>query len=129
MRVAATVTGVDSIIGKLKRFLHRQEVLPLAVLESEAPGLEAEIFAQTPKDTGQLEQSVDVTVYQLSGSKCMLWAKAHAFSPTGYDYSDIQHDNEAFHHPVKGKAHYISDPFQEAVERIEDRLGTEVTYD
>jgi hypothetical protein len=54
---------------------------------------------------------------------------ASARSSNGYNYAGIQHENEEYEHPIKGKAHYISEPFERATKRIEERMRKELKVD
>lgn len=123
---ATSQRSVQNAKKQLQGFLKKLDTLPTKIIQEEAVKLKAEIIAETPYDTGKLEASVRVSVSK-DKRRPGLNASASARSPQGYDYAGIQHEREDFNHPKKGKAHYISDPFKRATERIEQRLSREVT--
>lgn len=125
---ATSQQSVQTAKKQLQRFLKKLDTLPIKILEEEAQTLKAEIIAETPFETGRLERSVKVTVSK-DKRRPGLNASASALNPeTGYNYAGIQHENTSYHHD-KGKAHFISDPFERAVKRIERRFSEEVTPD
>lgn len=125
---ATSQKSVQDAKKQLQRFLRKLETVPTRILQEEAQQLKAEIIAETPYETGKLEASVKVTVSR-DKRRPGLNASASARSPQGYDYADIQHERADFTHPIKGKDHFISDPFQRATKRIERRLREELTLD
>lgn len=113
----------------LQKFLRKVQTVPTRILEEEATTLYSEIIAETPFKTGKLENSVRVSVSK-SKSRPGLNASASARDPkTGYNYAGIQHEDTSFEHPVKGKDHFISDPFNRATQRIKQRVRDEVKYE
>ena len=129
--ISATKTSsVQDAIKNLTRFVKKLETVPTAELMKSAETMKAEMVAQAPYSTGKLERSIRVRVSK-SKTRPGIRASASAHSPDGYNYAGIQHENEAFQHPVKGKAHYISDPFNSEVEKLKVRLRKElkVTHD
>lgn len=125
---ATSIKSVQDAKKQLQRFLRKLDTVPTQILQEEAQKLKAEIIAETPYETGKLEASVKVTVSR-DKRRPGLNASASARSPSGYNYAGIQHEREDFTHPIKGKAHFISDPFQRATQRIEKRMREELTLD
>ena len=125
--VRARVKGLKQARDKLGRFAKGVDEKSLRIFLEEAPRIEAEAKLETPVESGDLRNSVTVSVSQIK-RKVNLVASASSIH-RGYDYSNIQHDNGAFNHPNGGKAHFIRDPFNRGVERIERRLREEVGYD
>lgn len=125
--VRVRVRGLKQARDKLGRFAKGVDEKSFRILLEEAPRIEAEAKLETPVESGDLRNSVTVSVSQ-SGRKASLTASASSIH-RGYDYSNIQHENETFNHPNGGKAHFIRDPFNRGVERIERRLREEVGYD
>lgn len=122
---SATVTkSVQDAKKQLQKLLRKLDTVPTKILEEEAQTLKAEIIAETPYETGKLEASVRVRVAK-DKKRPGLNASASARSK-GYNYAGIQHERTDFKHPVKGKAHYISDPFNRAIKRIDKRLREEL---
>lgn len=117
----ANLKSVYNAKRRLQRFLKTLDTVPVQVLEEESRVLYGQILAEVPVSTGKLEESVSVSVSSnRSGDVVGLTATASALSPRGYNYAGIQHENEFFEH-TKGKAHYISDPFNDAIKRIKQK--------
>lgn len=116
------------IRDKLGRFVKTVETKPYQILLEEAARCEQEAKLQTPVLSGKLRDSVRV---QVTGKFLTptVKASASALSDRGYDYANIQHETMWFNHPNGGKDHFISDPFFEMVNRIDQRLSEEVKYD
>lgn len=125
---ATSTKSVQDAKKQLQKFLRKLDTVPAKILQEEAQRLKAEIIAETPYDTGKLEASVRVSVAK-DKKRPGLNASASARSPGGYNYAGIQHERVDFKHPVKGKAHYISDPFKRTTERIEKRMRKELDPD
>lgn len=117
----SNIKSIDRAIRNLNKFLNSLESVPSAELDRTASQIKAKAIAQTPYRTGALERSVYVDVVKDSTQQTII-AGASAKSEQGYDYAGIQHENTTFNHPVKGKAHYISDPFKQEVYNMKRRI-------
>lgn len=117
----SNIKSVDRAIRNLNKFLNSLETVPSEELDRTASQIKAKAIAQTPYRTGVLERSVYVDVVKDSTQQTII-AGASAKSERGYDYAGIQHENTTFNHPVKGKAHYISDPFKQEVYNMKHRI-------
>lgn len=120
MPSATSRKSVQNARNKLTKFLKTLDTVPVEELEKSAQKIKAEAIAQTPYETGKLEDSVYVRVSRDKRRPGLL-AGASA-KDNGYDYSGIQHEETSYEHPVKGKAHYISDPFNKEVANLKRRL-------
>lgn len=121
MPSSATATkSLKDAKKRLTKFLRTLDTLPMTELAKSADRIYTDAVAQTPYKTGKLESAVYVQVSK-SRSKPGIVAGASAKSH-GYDYAGIQHENTDFKHPIKGKAHYISDPFNQEIERLQRRI-------
>lgn len=123
----SSVTSLQSVQDAKKRltnFIKTLETVPVKILEEEAVKIQAEAKSETPVKTGKLENSVRVKVSKDKRRPGLL-IKASAIDG-GYNYAGIQHENTTFKHPIKGKAHYLKDPFERGTERIIRRLRKEV---
>ena len=118
---ATSTKSVQDAKKRLQKFLKQLDSVPTEILAEEQPKLYSDIIAEVPYDTGKLERSVKVTVAK-DKRRPGLNASASARSKSGYNYAGIQHENTEFQHPVKGKAHYISDPFNRCVQRIKVKM-------
>lgn len=121
MAGAAGSPSAQAAIQRLRQFLMKQQTVPAQVMQQHAEELKTEIKAETPYKTGKLENSVYVHVVRAGASRTTLTAGANAIS-RGENYAWIQHENTSFQHPIKGKAHYVSDP----VDALTDRLISEM---
>ena len=120
MPSATSVARVQAAKKRLTKFLKTLDTVPLEELDKTAQAIKVKAIDQTPYKTGKLEQSVYVRVSR-DKRRPGLVAGASAKS-SGYDYAGIQHENTQYHHPIKGKAHYISDPFNQEVTNLKRRL-------
>ena len=118
---ATRTKSVQEAKKKLQKFLKELDNIPTDILVEEQPRLYGEIIAEVPYDTGKLERSVKVTVAK-DKRRPGLNASASARSKSGYNYAGIQHENTEFQHPIRGKAHNISDPFDRCVKRIKQKM-------
>ena len=119
---ATSQKSVQDAKKNLQKFLRKLDRIPTEVLQEESKTLYSEIIAEVPYDTGALERSVKVTVAK-DKKRPGLNASASARSKKGYNYAGIQHENEDFKHSKPGaKAHFISDPFERATERIKEKI-------
>lgn len=117
----SNIKSIDRAIRNLNKFLNSLESVPSEELDRTASQIKAKAIAQTPYRTGVLERSVYVDVVKDSTQQTII-AGASAKSERGYDYAGIQHENTTFNHPIKGKAHYISDPFKQEVYNMKRRI-------
>lgn len=122
-----SATNTQSVINAKKRltkFLRTQQELPSEILSREAPRIEAEAKLLTPFKEGKLEHSVKCSVSR-SRTKPGLNISASA-RHNGYNYAGIQHENVYYQHPIKGQAHYLSEPFQKGIRRIKYAIQKEM---
>lgn len=122
---ATSQKSVKDAVKNLTRFLRKLESVPTEELSRSAEIIKANAVAQAPYSTGKLERSIYAMVSK-DRTRPGLRAGASARSSTGYNYAGIQHENENYEHPIKGKAHYISDPFNAEVEDLKRRLREEL---
>lgn len=120
MPSATTTKSLVRAKKNLTKFLKTLDTVPVEELEKSAQTIKAEAIAQTPYRTGKLEGSVYVRVSRNKREPGLV-AGASA-KDNGYDYAGIQHESTSFDHPIKGKAHYISDPFNKEVKNLKRRL-------
>lgn len=118
---ATSLKSVQDARKNLTKFLKMLDTIPQEELEESAQVIKAEAILAAPYKTGKLERSIYVQVSK-DKKRPGIVAGTSAKSPTGYDYAGIQHENENFEHPVKGQAHFISEPFNKEVENLKVRL-------
>lgn len=123
---ATSVKSVREAQERLRKYLRTIETVPYDELSKEAVKLEREAKAETPYKSGKLEDSVRATVSKSQkGATLLLRASARS---KGYNYAGIQHENTSFNHPIKGKAHYLRDPYNRAVKRLKARLKKRMKF-
>lgn len=115
------VTSPQRALKNLQKFLNDLERVPAEEITKTGERIKEKAIAQAPYSTGKLERSIVVEVTTTPG-KYSIEASASALSERGYDYAGIQHENTEYQHPVKGKAHYIRDPFYQETENLRRRL-------
>ena len=118
---ATSLKSVQDARKNLTKFLKMLDTIPQEELEESAQVIKAEAILAAPYKTGKLERSIYVRVSK-DKKRPGIVAGASAKSPTGYNYAGIQHENENFDHPIKGQAHFISEPFNKEVENLKVRL-------
>lgn len=123
----ATIEGLKEASDKLIRFLKTLETAPTQIMLQEAPRIQAVAKVRTPIKSGKLRQSVTVRVSR-DKRRPGMYAQASA-SHKGYGYAYVQHENEEFKHPRGGQAFYLQTAFEEGVNRIIQRLESEVRYE
>lgn len=106
---------------RLKSYLKTLDTVPIQEFKRTAEQMYPKIIAQTPYRTGKLEQSVRVGVSGTSQHPTLI---AIASAKSGnYDYAGIQHEETSYNHPIKGKAHYIRDPWNQEVRNMRRRIN------
>lgn len=119
-----SLKNVQDAKKRLTKFLKTLDTVPTQILEQESSKILAQAKQETPYKTGKLEDSVYVRVSRdKKRPGLVLGASARS---KGFNYAGIQHENTSFHHPIKGKAHYLRDPFNRGIRRIKRRLKQEV---
>lgn len=114
-------TSPQRALKNLQKFLNDLERVPSEEIIKTGESLKEKAIAQAPYSTGKLERSIEVEVTTTPG-KYGIKASASALNEVGYDYAGIQHENTEYQHPVKGKAHYIRDPFYQETRNLQRRL-------
>lgn len=119
---ATSQQSVQDAKKRLQKFIKSLDTVPTQILSEEAPILRSEIIAEVPYETGKLESSVRVSVAR-DKRRPGLDASASALSKSGYNYAGIQHENNEFRHTKPGaKAHFISDPLNRCIDRIQEKM-------
>lgn len=121
---ATSTQSVRDAKKELTSFLKTLQTVPNQILAEEAQQIYAEVIAETPYRTGRLEKSIYVRVSRDKRRPGILIGASA--KNKGYDYAGIQHENTLFQHPIKGKAHYLSDPFERGRKRIERKLEAKI---
>ena len=121
---ATSLKSVQDAKKRLTKFIKTLDTVPTQILEQESEKILAQAKQETPFKTGKLEDSVYVRVSR-DKRRPGLVVGASAIKD-GFNYAGIQHENTSFHHPIKGKAHYLRDPFNRGIRRIKRRLKQEV---
>ena len=130
-------TGLREIKEDLRQMLKQHHTLARKELEDTADKIYVEAFAKVPVsaetyatrkagyEPGQLRDSIQVDISRSSRYPGIIaTAEAHNIR-TGYDYALIQEVNEDYNHPNGGQAHYLEEPFRDAVKEFFRRMGWE----
>lgn len=120
MRSATASKSLLRAKQNLTKFAKTLDTIPVKEFEKSAQAIKAKAVAQAPYRTGKLEKAIYVRVSR-DKRRPGIVAGASAKSK-GYDYAGIQHENTSFNHPIKGKAHYISDPYTQETNNLKRRL-------
>lgn len=126
-RSATSTSSVKDAVKNLRAYLKTIDSVPQEELQKSAEKILSEAIARVPYQTGKLERSIYVRVSK-DKHRGGLVAGASARASNGYNYAGIQHENENFNHPIKGEAHFVSDPFNKEVERLKARLRERLTF-
>ena len=118
---ATSRASVQNARKNLTKFLKTLDTVPQEELQRAADAIRSEAILLAPYKTGQLERSIRVRVAKDKRRPGII-ASASAKSETGYDYAGIQHEAEHFQHPIKGQAHFLSQPFNKEVVLLKARL-------
>lgn len=115
--------GLKEIKNDLRQQLREHHKLTNASLERAADYLYAEAIQKVPVATGELQDSIQVDVSRSPRYPGIIaTAEAHNVR-TGYDYALIQEVNEEYKHDPGQQAHYLEQPFREAVEQFDKEMG------
>ena len=127
--------GLREIKEDLRYMLKQHRTRALAELEDVADKIYNEAYAKVPvsietyaskmsgHESGQLQDSIQVDVSRSPRYPGIIaTAEAHN-ERTGYDYALIQEVNEEYVHPNGGQAHYLEEPFRNAVTEFYIRMG------
>lgn len=117
---ATSQASVQNARKNLTKFIKTLDTVPTEELERSAQTIKANAIAKVPYNTGKLEHSIYARVAKDKRRPGII-AGASARSSKGYNYAGIQHENESYRH-VKGQAHFISEPFDEEVEKLKERI-------
>ena len=117
---ATSQASVQNARKNLTKFIKTLDTVPTEELERSTQTIKANAIAKVPYNTGKLEHSIYVRVAK-DKRRPGIVAGASARSSKGDNYAGIQHENESYHHD-KGQAHFISEPFDEEVEKLKKRI-------
>lgn len=111
----------------LAEFLKTVDNVMPGEIDKAAKELYPEIVALTPLKKGKLEKSVYAKSTRLTRDKTTIVAGASARF-RGYNYAGIQHNVATFEHPIKGRDHYVSIPFNKIIAKLKRRLKARMRY-
>lgn len=131
-----TLTSYNGVFGKIGMKLKAwsgeikfRRVLSACdqVAKDCAEDLQRKAYLQTPEDTHALEDSMYIE---------RIGTGTSVGYEVGYDkdnaqnirdkYGIIQHEVTSFHHPKKGKAKFLEDPYNANIMRYKDRIRSEI---
>lgn len=117
------VYGLEEVTNTLRTFLREQRTLAVEDLQKAADKIYGESVQLVPVETGKLRDSITVDVSR--SPRCPgLIVSASAFNDkTGFDYAPEQEENEYYMHEPGKQAHFLEEPFREAVEEFLENWG------
>lgn len=117
------IAGLESVVNERKRlnaFIRASDAIQEQELDALVAEALPEMLAKTPYKTGKLESGVYCRRSKSMRNKGVV-AGAVAMHK-GYNYVTIQHENTEFNHPIKGSAHFISEPLKKAIDNFINRV-------
>lgn len=122
------ISGLDSVKqcrSDLQKFARQVDIVQEQELDELSSEMLAEMQRRTPYESGKLESGVYCRRSNSAKTKGIV-AGATAMNK-GYNYAVVQHENEEFEHPIKGEAHFVSEPFREGVDRFISNIKRRLT--
>lgn len=116
-------TGLKEIKQDLRQALRDHHTLELKNLESVADDIYAGAISLVPYDTGELEDSIQVDVSTVPRYPGIIAIASARNVNTNYDYAFLQEVNEEYRHAIGRQAHYLEEPFRDAVRKFYKRMG------
>lgn len=116
-------TGLKEIKEDLRQQLRDHHKRTTQELEDAADYIYSTSTALVPVDTGELQDSIQVDISMSPRYPGIIATASARNIYTGYDYAFIQEVNEDYKHPNGGQAHYLEQPFREAVEKFYKEMG------
>ena len=114
---------LSQIKQSLRDILKNERTLGGKELQRIADEMYDKTQALVPVKTGALKESIIVKVSKSPRYPGII-AVATARNPkTGYDYALMQEEREDYQHPNGGQAHFLAEPFEEAVEEFFRVMG------
>lgn len=122
-----SIAGLESIKNakkRLDRFIRDSGTIQDQELDALVAEAYPKMLAMTPYKTGKLESGVYCRrSHSIRNRGVVAGAKAMSGD---YNYAVKQHEDTTLNHPVKGEAHFISEPLQDAIEaymrRVSERM-------
>lgn len=115
--------GLREIKEDLRQALKDHHKRLSGELEKAADYIYSGAFERVPVKTGELQDSIQVDVSYSPRYPGIIATATAKNVKTGYDYALIQEVNEEYKHVNGGQAHYLEEPFREAVEQFYEEMG------
>lgn len=115
--------GLREIKEDLRQALKDHHTLLSEKMEKAADYIYSGAFERVPVKTGELQDSIQVDVSYSPRYPGIIAVATAKNVKTGYDYALIQEVNEEYKHVNGGQAHYLEEPFREAVEQFYEEMG------
>lgn len=115
--------GLKEIKEDLRQQLRDHHKRTTQELEDAADYIYSTSTALVPIDTGELQDSIQVDISMSPRYPGIIATASARNIYTGYDYAFIQEVNEDYKHLSGGQAHYLEQPFREAVEKFYKEMG------
>ena len=115
--------GLREIKEDLRQALKDHHTLLSEKMEKAADYIYSGAFERVPVKTGRLQDGIQVDVSYSPRYPGIIATATAQNVKTGYDYALIQEVNEGYKHDNGGQAHYLEEPFREAVEQFYEEMG------
>lgn len=115
--------GLKEIKEDLRTTLKEHHKRHWDELEKAADYIYGEAFSKVPVLTGELQDSIYVDVSHSPRYPGIIATASAKNVKTGYDYALIQEVNESYMHHEGQQAHYLEEPFREAVKQFYKEMG------
>lgn len=107
----------------LRNVLKRERTLGGQVLQRIADEMYIKTQALVPVKTGELKNSIIVKVSKSPRYPGIIAVATARNIRTNYDYALMQEEREDYQHPNGGQAHFLAEPFEEAVDEFFKVMG------
>lgn len=117
----ASLESITSAKKQLNSFIRASNNIQEQELDSLVAEALPKMLAMTPYKTGKLESGVYCRRSKSIRNKGVVAGAVAMHSR--YNYALIQHENTEYNHPIKGSAHFISEPLTEAINNFIRRVS------
>lgn len=114
--------GLRQIKNDLRNMLKEHRTMALTEMENLADEIYGKAQSLVPYDTWELQSSIQVDVSHSPRYPGIIATASAKNVKTGYDYALIQEENEDYKHKPGRQAHYLAQPFGEAVQEFFRRM-------
>lgn len=115
--------GLRQIKNDLRDMLRENRTLAINEMDILADEIYGKAQALVPYASWELQSGIQVDVSHSPRYPGIMATATAINTKTGYDYALIQEEEESYHHKPGRQAHYLAEPFQEAVDDFFRRMN------